>query len=183
MATKIQKAQERGFTLLETMIAILVLSIGVLGLAMLLGNGLVFLNGSQADLIAQEKAAETIECIFTARDTQTITWAQIQNTGSGGVFLPGALAITDPGPDGLVGTTADSGVNPSTIIFPGPDGILGTADDIVVDLSNAYQMTRTITITNIASETSVRQIQVTINYVSGRFTRSYTLTTFISQYS
>ena len=43
---------EQGFTLLETMIAILVLSIGVLGLAALLGNGLVFLNGSQADFIA-----------------------------------------------------------------------------------------------------------------------------------
>jgi hypothetical protein len=29
----------------------------------------------------------------------------------------------------------------------------------------------------------VRQIQVIINYQSGRFVRSYTLTTYISQYS
>ena len=162
MPTNKLAKNEHGFTLLETMIAILVLSIGVLGLAALLGNGLVFLNGSQADFIAQQKAAEAIECVFTARDTQVLAWAQIQNVAGGGLFLTGAQPITDPGPDGLVGTVADSGVNPSTIIYPGKDGILGTAD---------------------VNEPSVRQIQVIINYQSGRFVRSYTLTTYISQYS
>lgn len=183
MRTPNTKTSERGFTLLETMIAILILSIGVLGLAALLGNGLAFLNGSQADFIAQEKAAEAIECVFTARDTQTLTWAQIQNVSSGGLFLNGAQPMLDPGPDGLVGTAADSTSNPSTLIFPGPDGILGTSDDIVMDLSNTYAMTRTISITSIVNETSVRQIQVTISYRSGRFQRTYTLTTYISQYS
>ncbi len=183
MLTRNQQKNERGFTLLETMIAILVLSVGVLGLAALLGNGLVFLNGSQADFIAQQKAAEAIECVFTARDTQVLTWAQIQNTASGGLFLSGPLAMTDPGPDGLVGTAADLGVNPSTLIYPGKDGILGTADDVILQLSDSYNMTRTITITNIANEPSVRQIQVIVNYQSGRFVRSYTLTTYISQYS
>jgi prepilin-type N-terminal cleavage/methylation domain-containing protein len=183
MRTNNLAKNEQGFTLLETMIAILVLSIGVLGLAALLGNGLVFLNGSQADIIAQQKAAEAIECVFTARDTQVLAWAQIQNIAGGGLFLTGAQPITDPGPDGLVGTVADSGVNPSTIIYPGKDGILGTADDVVLKLSDAYNMTRTITITNIVNEPSVRQIQVIINYQSGRFVRSYTLTTYISQYS
>jgi len=175
--------QERGFTLLETMIAAMVLLVGVLGLAALLGNSLAFLNGSQADLIAQEKAAEAIECIFTARDMQTLTWAQIQNTTSGGVFLPGAQNMLDPGPDGLVDTTADSTASPSTVIYPGKDGILGTADDIIVPLDGAYHMTRTITISNIVNETSVRQIQVIVSYQYGGFTRSYTLTTYISQYS
>jgi len=175
--------QARGFTLLETMIAAMVLLVGVMGLAFLLANSLAFLNGSQADLIAQQKAAEAVECIFTARDMQTVTWAQIQNTGSGGLFLSSAQPMTDPGPDGLVDTVADTGVNPSTVIYPGKDGILGTADDVIVDLNSAYHMTRTITISNIVNETSVRQIQVTINYTYGGFTRSYTLTTFISQYS
>ncbi len=183
MRTRQITTQERGFTLLETMIAILVLSIGVLGLAALLGNGLAFLNGSQADFIAQQKAAEAVECVFTARDTQTLSWAQIQNTGSGGLFLAGAQPMLDPGTDGLIGTSADSVANPSTIIYPGPDGILGTADDVIIQLSDSYNMTRTITITNIVNEPSVRQLQVTINYQSGRFTRSYTLTTYISQYS
>ncbi len=175
--------KDRGFTLLETMIATLVLLVGVLGLAMLLGSSLAFLNGSQADLIAQQKAAEAVECIFTARDMQALTWAQIQNTASGGLFLAGAQSMTDPGPDGLVGTAVDSGVNPSSVILPGKDGILGTADDVVLVLSNAYHMTRTITISTIAGESAVRQIQVTVNYTYGGFTRAYTLTTYISQYS
>ena len=83
--------KDRGFTLLETMIATLVLLVGILGLAMLLGSSLAFLNGSQADLIAQQKAAEAVECIFTARDMQALTWAQIQNTGQRWT-LPGGSA-------------------------------------------------------------------------------------------
>jgi hypothetical protein len=91
--------------------------------------------------------------------------------------------MLDPGTDGLIDTTADAAANPSTVILPGKDGILGTADDVVIQLSDAYNMTRTITISSIANETSVRQIQVTINYTYSGFTRSYTLTTMISQYS
>ncbi|MGB8590458.1 MAG: hypothetical protein WCD40_03680, partial [Candidatus Acidiferrales bacterium] len=69
------------------------------------------------------------------------------------------------------------------IIKPGPDGILGTADDIVIPISDFYQMTRTITISNIVNEPSVRQIVITMNYQAGRFVRKYTLTSYISQYS
>ena len=53
----------------------------------------------------------------------------------------------------------------------------------MIQLSNAYHMTRTITITNIVNESAVRQIQVTVSYTYGGFTRAYTLTTYISQYS
>ena len=42
--------------------------------------------------------------------------------------------------------------------------------------------TRTIQITNIANEPYLRNVLVTINYTTGRFTRSYTLTTFVSSY-
>jgi len=173
----------RGFTLLETMIAMVVLGVGVLGLAALLGNSLAFMNSAQADFIAQQKAAEAVEAVFTARDTQAVTWAGIQNVSNGGIFLNGAQPMLDPGTDGLVGTAADAAATASTLIMPGPDGILGTADDVVLKLSTAYSMTRTINITSIVNESSVRQIQVTINYTSGRFKKSYTLTTFISQYS
>jgi type IV pilus modification protein PilV len=176
-------SKTRGFTLLETMIAMIVLGVGVLGLAALLGDSLAYMNSAQADFIAQQKAAEAVEAVFTARDTQAVTWAGIQNVSNGGIFLDGAQTMLDPGTDGLVGTAADANASQSTIIMPGPDGILGTADDIVLPLSTAYQMTRTIAITSIVNESSVRQIQVTVNYRSGRFKKSYTLTTFISQYS
>lgn len=173
----------RGFTLLETMIAMIVLGVGVLGLAALLGDSLAYMGSSQADFIAQQKAAEAIETVFTARDTQEVTWANIQNVSAGGVFLDGAQTVLDPGPDGLVGTAADAGASPSSIIQPGPDGILGTADDVVIPLSSTYQMKRQILITAITNETAVREIQVIMTYRSGKFNKTYTLTTFISQYS
>jgi prepilin-type N-terminal cleavage/methylation domain-containing protein len=177
------KFKHRGFTLLETMIAMVVLGVGVLGLAAMLAASLAYMNTSQADFIAQQKAAEAVESIFTARDTQSVTWAQIQNVSGGGIFLDGAQILCDPGVDGIVDTADDNTGLPDSIIKPGPDGILGTADDIVIYLFGTYNMTRTIVISSIAGETSVRQIQVTINYQVGHFTRSYTLTSYISQYS
>lgn len=173
----------RGFTLLETMIALIVLGVGVLGLAALLGDSLAYMSSAQADFVAQQKAAEAVESVFTARDTQAVTWSSIQNVSSGGIFLDAAQPVLDPGTDGLVGTAADSGASPSTLIQPGPDGVLGTSDDVVIPLTSVYQMTRMITITPIANESSVRQIQVTMSYRAGKFKKTYVLTTFISQYS
>lgn len=183
MRARLRQSAYRGFTLLETMIAMVVLGVGVLGLAAMLAASLAYMNTAQADLIAQQKAAEAVESIFTARDEQVVTWSQIQNVSSGGIFLNGAQTLCDPGPDGIVDTADDNTALPDSIITPGPDGILGTADDIVILLSGRYGMTRTIVISNITGESSVRQIQVTINYQVGHFVRSYTLTSYISQYS
>jgi len=57
--------------------------------------------------------------------------------------------------------------------------MLGTSDDIQVPLAN---YTRTIAISNIAVEPYLRQVIITINYISGGLPRTYTLTTFVSNY-
>jgi len=44
-------------------------------------------------------------------------------------------------------------------------------------------MQRTIVITPIAGENNVRLITVTVTYTTGSFNRTYTLTSYISQYS
>ncbi len=177
------RATQNGFTLLETMVALVVLGIGLIALAAMLAGSMAYMNSSQADFIAQQKASEAVESIFTARDTQAVTYAQIQNVSSGGIFIDGPANLVDPGPDGVVDTIDDNAAAPDTIIKPGPDGILGTADDIQIQLSVYYKMKRTITITNIAGEVGVRQIVVTVTYTTGTFNRTYTLTSFISQYS
>lgn len=167
-----------GFSLLETLFAIIILMIGVLSLGVVLSAGIAYMSASQQDFIAQQKATETVESIFTARDSGTLTFPSIQNVGNGtGIFLNGPLPLCDPGPDGIVGTADDNCALPDEIVAPGPDGILGTADDIKIPLSN---FTRTITITNIPGNTSLRNINVTINYTAGRFNRQYTLNTLIS---
>lgn len=171
-----------GFTLIEAMISIIILSFGVLSLAGIYAQGIMYASLTQYDYIAEKKAEEAVETIFTARDTKVLSWAQIQNVAQGGVFINGPQPLLDPGPDGLVGT-ADDNVNlpDSIIIGPGPDGILGTADDVVVNL-NPW-MNRTIAISAVTGETNLRQITITINYQVGKIQRSYTLISYISAFA
>ncbi|HUI73355.1 MAG TPA: prepilin-type N-terminal cleavage/methylation domain-containing protein [Candidatus Acidoferrum sp.] len=178
---------ERGFTLIEAMISIVILSFGILSLAVVYSQGIYYANMTQLDYIAEKKAEEAVETIFTARDTGLLTWAQILNvagtSGSdGGVFLDGPQPLLDPGPDGLVGTADDDAANPDSVITgPGGDGILGTADDAKINL-NPW-MTRTIAIVPVAGTSNLRQITVTINYKSGKLNRTYTLISYISAFA
>jgi prepilin-type N-terminal cleavage/methylation domain-containing protein len=171
-----------GFTLLETMIALVVLVVGVLALAEMLGNALAYMQGSQENFIAEQKAEEAAEAIFTAKYSNNATFAQISNNSLAnptGLFLSGPVPLLQPGPDGLVGSVNDTGQPPAYILEPGPDQILGTADDIQLPLST---FTRTIAITNIAGEANLRQVQITVNYKAGMFNRSYTMYTYVSAY-
>lgn len=177
-----QASSGSGFTLLETMIALVVLAVGILGLAATLGDALAYMQGSQDDFIAQQKAEQAVEAIFTAKYTNSIQWAQVSNFSVGnpqGLFLPGALPLTVTGPDGLVGSVNDVAAAPDYVLDPGPDGKLGTADDIQRPLGG---FTRTITITNNPTDANLRTVVVTVNYKSGRFNRSYSLTTLISAF-
>jgi prepilin-type N-terminal cleavage/methylation domain-containing protein len=176
------KHTQQGFTLLETMIALVVLAIGVLGLAAMLGNSLAYMQGSQEDFIAQQKAQEAAEAIFTAKYTNNATFDQIQNNSVGtpqGLFLTGPQPILQVGADGLVGSVNDAGSPPAYVIYPGPDMKLGTGDDILVPLGN---FTRTIAISNVPSEPYLRQVLITIDYTTNGLKRTYKLNTFVSSY-
>ncbi len=174
----------KGFTLLETMIALLVLFVGILGLAAMLGDALAYMRGSQDDFIAQQKAEEAAEAIFTAKYTNGITWAQVSNNSAAnpaGLFISTPTPILQPGPvDGLVGTVADAGQPAEYVLTPGPDGKLGTADDVKMPLT---EFTRQITITNIATNPNLRTIQIQVFYNTGRFQRTYTMNTYISAFN
>jgi len=172
----------KGFSLIETMIALVVLAVGVLGLAAMLGDALAYMSGSQDDFIAQQAAEQAAESILTAKYSNNATFGQISNFGVGnptGLFLTGAQPLLQPSPSGLVGSTDDVGQPPAYILQPGPDQILGTADDVQQPLNN---FTRTITITNVAGEPNLRQVNIVVNYTTGRFTRNYTLNTLVSAF-
>jgi prepilin-type N-terminal cleavage/methylation domain-containing protein len=173
----------KGFTLLETMISLVVLGVGVLGLCAMLADSLAYMQSSQDAFIAQQKAEEAAEAIYTAKYTNNATFAQLSNnTGANpaGLFLVGPQPLLVPGADGLVGTVADAGGTPAYIVYPGPDGKLGTADDVKQSLG---AFTRTIAITPVAGYTnSLNQVVITVNYTTGRFNRNYSLTTYVSGY-
>jgi prepilin-type N-terminal cleavage/methylation domain-containing protein len=91
-----------GFTLIETMVAVMVLAVGVLGLAAMLASSVARMNVSQDEYIAQQKAAEAVESIFTARNTGQKTWNSLCNIGSAicpaGIFTATPTQLCDPGP-------------------------------------------------------------------------------------
>jgi prepilin-type N-terminal cleavage/methylation domain-containing protein len=179
MSHRTSRRNQGGFTLLETMIAMVILSFGILSLATVYSQGLQMSNTAQMQFIAQQKAQAAMESIFTARDTKLLTWAQINNVSQGGVFLDGPQPLLDSGPDGILGTADDNAALPDVVVTgPGPDNVLGTADDTTINL-NPW-MTRTIVITPIAATPKLRQVVITVNYVYGGRNGQFVLTSFIS---
>ena len=178
-------SSDKGFTLIETMLSIGILTVGVLGTSAVLATGMQNLSSSPSDVIVTQKANEAIEAVFSARDSHKLTWAQIRNvrgvSGSdGGIFIDGPTKLTLPGPDGIVNTLDDPSTI-ETIDLPGHDQILGTSDDQIITLNN---FTRQIAIADVANENgNLRQVTVTITYQNGPTTRTYTLVSFISSYS
>jgi prepilin-type N-terminal cleavage/methylation domain-containing protein len=180
---------ERGFSLIEVIVSILILSIGILALVQVYATGMAMMSTSQWDVIAKEKASEAVESVFTARDTRVLVWAQIHNVvgaaADNGVFLDGpqrmySVCTSAPVNDGLMNTADDIRCPLEAIVTPGPDGLLGTADDITLALNN---FRREIRIRDIAGNPNLRQLDVILTYRVGRMTRTYTLTTFISSFA
>ena len=174
-----RNGSEAGFTLIEIMVTMVVLAVGLLGLAQAFYLGMAHLSTSSANLVAREKAREAVESVHTARDTRTITWAQIRNVADGGVFLDGAQPLLNAGADGLVNTADDAGNESQT--SPGDDGVLGTGDDEVIPLIG---FTREIQIVELNPvNPDLREVRVTIVYTVGPQRRTYALRTFISAFS
>jgi prepilin-type N-terminal cleavage/methylation domain-containing protein len=198
---------QRGFSLIEVVVAMSILVVGLLGLAQVFYLGMVNASTSSANLIAREKAREAIESVHTARDTRTIAWTAVRNVDAptctaidavggqpavafvangGGVFLNGEQPLRRPGADGLVNTDDDALAGPEEL--PGANGRFepgpppadpdATVDDDDIALSEFW---REIAICDVNAD--LRQIQVTVRYRVGPHVRRYTLMTYISSFS
>lgn len=198
-AEKTIQGLQAGFSLIEVMIAIVVMTIGLLSVVASIAAAVAATQSAQEDLIARQKALEVLESIYTARNSQQIPFKSINNVASGGVFLSGAQPLLCAGPDGLVGTnddvactTAGGATCPDggaeCMVMPGPDGILGgsgAADDVIMSLGN---FTRTITISHVllANGTvndNMMAVSITVSYTkAGLPARSYTVNGLISQF-
>lgn len=179
------RSPQQGFSLIEVMFSLGVLTTGVLAAAAVMAAGMQNLSSSPGDVIVTQKAAQAIEAVFAARDSHKLQWNQIRNvrgaTGTdNGVFLDGAQPLQLPGSDGLV-NTADDSASIETIPLPGPDRVIGTADDGEIVLGG---FTREIEIRDVPGESGrLRSVTVTVIYQNGQTRRSYKLTTYISAYS
>ena len=182
----IQRAKrEQGFSLLEVVISMFVLTVGLVGLLGVFATALASTQTSQQDLIAKQLASEAMESIFTARNTSALSWDSIRNTTTApGIFMPGFQPLAREGADGIAGTADDSGS--LTLPLPGADGIVGTSDDVQLALTN-YQ--RQIQIQDVLDAggnvvPTLRTVNITIRYQTPQFRtyKTYVLSGYISQY-
>lgn len=190
-----RRCAQRGFTMIETMIAIAIMSIGILSLIAAFGTAVGATQNAQENLVARQKALEAMESIYTARNTQQITFSSIANIANGGIFTDGPTQLLAAGPDGLVNTADDlpfpaagpCSAGPECLVLPGPDGILGTADDTAVSLANftrQIQIGTVLEADGVTIDPNLKQITVTVSYASGTSTvpRSYSVNALISAF-
>jgi hypothetical protein len=167
---------EAGLSLVETMMAIGVLTVGALGMAGVFVVGAQKTVSSPNELIATQKATEAIESVFSARDSHILTWPQLRNVVDNGIFLNGPQPLNVDGPDGVLNTADDGALEAA--VLPGPDQMRGTADDVRQTLGG---FTREIRIVDLSDD--LRSVTVTITHRAGTSLSSYTLTAYISTWA
>ena len=92
------RSSQRGFSLIEVMISAVILTIGIVAVIGGFGAAVSATQYAQYDLIARQKALQAMESVYTARNTQQISFTQIANIGSGGIFTVGVQQTCHPLP-------------------------------------------------------------------------------------
>ena len=159
---------EAGITILEMVAAMMVLTIGLLGLAASIGYAVTVSNRGRNLTNTKLVAVSLLEQMETLRNTEQLTFGQIANAGA--VDNSGAtwnfagfptgyqLLSKNPGPDGIFGTTDD-------FISPGLDQVYGTGDDFTDTTLALAGYSREIVISNLSP--NLKRIQVTVRYPDG----------------
>lgn len=159
---------EQGFTMIEVIVAIMILTIGLIGTAAALTFALEF--GAISKNVSNGKLVivSSIEEIESLRNSHSLEFKQIENVGNVdntnvennfGGFSTGFQPVSlNPGPDGVNGTDDD-------LVNPGPDGSFGTGDDYVDPGLIRSGYTRQITITNLPGSVTIKKIEVRVRYV------------------
>jgi type II secretory pathway pseudopilin PulG len=163
-----QLDSESGITILEMVVAMLILTVGLLGLAASIGYAVTVSNRGRNLTNTKLLAVSLLEQMETLRNTQQLTFGQIANQGS--VDNTGAtwnfagfptgfnVVSMNPGPDGMFGTSDD-------LINPGADNVYGTGDDFTDPTWGIAGYSREIAISNL--NPNLKRIRVTVRYPDG----------------
>lgn len=162
---------ENGFTLVEVIVAILILTIGLLGTAAAITYALEFGSISRNVTSAKSVVVSSIEEIETLRNSRRLEFKQFANFGS----------VDNNGVSNQFNGFS-TGFKPVSLI-PGPDGVNGTDDDLKVrrpdgtlfedqgQIRSGYM--RQITITNLSD--TLKKVEIKIQYL-GRAGKSGEIT-------
>ena len=166
---------QNGFSYIETIISMVIVTVGLLGTLSALTWGFVYMQEAEKKTKAKQAANAVIESIFAARDLNASSgvsisgWdaIQIQASGNSGIFVSGWYPVrTDPGADGIYGTTDDSCA-------------VGQSCNSNTELQG---YSRKIEITDIVQNNVVRKrrLDVTVQYYMGTIARQEKISTIIA---
>lgn len=156
---------EAGVTILEMVVAMLLLTVGLLALAASIGYAVTVSNKGRNLTNTKLLVVSLMEQMETLRNTQELTFNQIANAGqvdnTGSTkdfagFPTGFQQLSiNPGPDGIFGTTDD-------LISAGADNVYGTADDFTDNTWAVPGYQRQIAITSLSA--NLKRIEITVRY-------------------
>jgi prepilin-type N-terminal cleavage/methylation domain-containing protein len=165
---------QRGFSLIEMMIATVVTAIGLLAMIGLFAQSLATMQYAQEDIVAKQKAREALEGVYAARDDSSLSFTQIDNFSNGGIFKDGMVPLMLNTTTGISGTTSDSTTSDSVLL-----------DGRTVNLTN-YQ--RQILFSPMpaaggGNDPNIKKVTITVQVSSpGRGPRTYTVTGYVSRF-
>lgn len=160
---------QSGFTLLETIVAILILTIALMGTAAALTYAFEYGTTSRNVGSCRMIIVSTMEEIESLRNSRRLEYKQIgnvgavDNTGANNTFTGFSVdyqpVSMKPGFDGVYGTADD-------IKDAGVDGVLGTADDVDDPSLIRGGFMRKITITPLPLDPTIKRVEVNVKYFS-----------------
>ncbi len=155
------RGPEGGFSLLEMVVAMVILTVGLLGVATAIGYALMASNSGRGITNAKLLIVSALEQMETLRNTGQLNFDEISNAQVPGSSFRGFPSTFQPvssvpGNDGIFSTADD------TSIAPGADGVYGTGDDVKDQSLIVKGATRQILITSLSP--TLKKIQVTLKY-------------------
>lgn len=169
---------ERGFSIIEMMVAILILTIGLLGVASAIGYALMASNRGRGITNSKMLIVSILEQMETLRDTGQLHFSEISNAQVQGSSFTGfpvdfQPVSRTPGPDGIFGTIDD-------LRSPGPNGNYGDSDDLTDPTLARQGVERKIVITTLPDNDSLKKITVTLRYSpNGREVRELVCSSYL----
>lgn len=173
---------EAGFSYIDVMCALVILTIGILAFLSAITGAVVFSNTQKQQLQSKQFVSSTIESIISTKETNAVRlgWTKVGNVGTNpdlngvnqGIFLNGIQPIKpDPGPDQISGTADDTGTP-----------VNGYTREIVIKDECDVDRPSYNCPTPGTFAVKIRSIKVRVFYFVGRIQKEENLTTILTEY-
>lgn len=172
---------EKGFSLIEVLIAILIMTIGILAMLSAISYAMVREQGAESRNTARQLTSSALESIFAARDLRNSNllnnWEAVNNDDAvtPGIFASDWTPIReDAGKDGIHGTADDACASGTSCVA---GGYTNSSSEI-----DGYE--RKIEISDIVEpdipNVRKRKVEISVRYYAGQLSQTESITTIIA---